>query len=261
MAEDNEINQDLIARQLDLLGYTADVAGDGREALALLGQKDYALLLTDCQMPEMDGYELARTIRQRERGGQGHLPIVAFTANVLARDVEQCHAAGMDDVIGKPTKLDDLKRTLERWLAVARPEPVKEAAMATNGASDAPAGQAPVVQLSKLAEMVGDDPAVQARLLAKFLAAGRRNLQDITAARDRGAAAELSALGHKFKSAARGMGAEALAQTCEALERQGQAGDLAACARLVDELDARFTPVAAFIEAHIETPLAGGNPQ
>ncbi|MEK7737255.1 MAG: Hpt domain-containing protein, partial [Pseudomonadota bacterium] len=149
-------------------------------------------------------------------------------------------------------KLDDLKRTLERWLAVARPEPVKEAAMATNGASDAP-----VLQLGKLAEMVGDDPAVHARLLAKFLAAGRRNLQDIAAARDRGAAAELSALGHKFKSAARGMGAEALAQTCEALEQQGKAGDLAACARLVDELDARFTPVAAFIEAH----LAGGNPQ
>ena len=119
VAEDNEINQDIIARQLGLLGYTADIAGDGREALALLGRKDYVLLLSDCQMPEMDGFELTRTIRQQE-GGQRHLPIIAYTANVLARDIEQCRAAGMDDVIGKPTKLNDLKLILEHWLSVAQ---------------------------------------------------------------------------------------------------------------------------------------------
>ncbi|MBI3523459.1 MAG: response regulator [Betaproteobacteria bacterium] len=119
VAEDNEINQEIIARQLQLLGYTADIAADGREALALLEQKKYMLLLSDCQMPEMDGYELTRSIRQQENGKR-HLPIIAFTANVLARDIEQCYAAGMDDVIGKPTKLNDLKQMLERWMAVAR---------------------------------------------------------------------------------------------------------------------------------------------
>ncbi|MBI3523456.1 MAG: PAS domain S-box protein [Betaproteobacteria bacterium] len=255
VAEDNEINQDLIARQLDLLGYTADIAGNGREALALLGRKDYRLLLSDCQMPEMDGYELARSIRQQE-GGERHLPIIAFTANVLARDIELCHAAGMDDVIGKPTKLNDLKQILERWMTAAEPAEAEKSDGA-DGAGGASAEAAPVVQISKLAEMVGDDPAVHVRLLAKFLVSARRNMEDIAAARERGAAEELGALGHKFKSAARSMGAEALAQACEALEQQGKAGDMAACARLADELDVRFAPVVKFIE----TLLAGGNPK
>ncbi|MBI3523460.1 MAG: Hpt domain-containing protein [Betaproteobacteria bacterium] len=111
--------------------------------------------------------------------------------------------------------------------------------------------ETPVVQISKLTEMVGDDPAVHARLLAKFLVSARRNLEDIAAARERGVAAEMGALGHKFKSAARSMGAEALAQACEALEHQGKAGDVAACTQQVEVLGARFAPVAVFIEAYL----------
>lgn len=104
MAEDNETNRHLISLQLSGLGYEADVAGDGREALARLAEQPYALLLTDCHMPDMDGFELTQTIRVHERESGGRLPIIALTANALQGEAERCRAAGMDDYLSKPCR-------------------------------------------------------------------------------------------------------------------------------------------------------------
>ncbi len=110
VAEDNEINQKVIRQQLALLGYAADIAEDGREALKRWESGNYALLLTDLHMPEMDGYQLTAAIRLAEQGkGKTRAPIIAFTANALKGEAEHCRAVGMDDYLSKPVQLAHLK--------------------------------------------------------------------------------------------------------------------------------------------------------
>jgi len=120
LVEDNAVNQRVAARMLERLGCAVDVAGDGREALAALARGEYRVVLMDCQMPHMDGYEAARALRRSEDGARAHVPIVALTANAMPGDVERCLAAGMDDYLAKPVRLEELKRVLERWLKKPR---------------------------------------------------------------------------------------------------------------------------------------------
>ncbi|HXL78314.1 MAG TPA: response regulator [Candidatus Eisenbacteria bacterium] len=115
IVEDNAANLKLAVRMVERLGYRADVAGNGTEALNVLGQVRYDAVLMDCQMPEMDGYEATREIRRGENDRR-HLPIIAMTASAMAGDRERCLAAGMDDYISKPVKLHIVAAVLERWL-------------------------------------------------------------------------------------------------------------------------------------------------
>jgi signal transduction histidine kinase/ActR/RegA family two-component response regulator len=117
VAEDNEINRMVIRHQLQLLGYSADIAHNGRDALRQWQSGDYALLVTDLHMPEMDGYDLALAIRARE-AGRLRIPIIALTANAAQAELERCRMVGMDDVLTKPAALADLQAMLERWTPV-----------------------------------------------------------------------------------------------------------------------------------------------
>jgi len=115
VVEDNAANLKVAVRMVERLGYRADVAGNGIEAVRVLGQLHYDAVLMDCQMPEMDGYEAARAIRRNEQEGS-RTPIIAMTASALTGDRERCLAAGMDDYISKPVKLHIVAAVLERWL-------------------------------------------------------------------------------------------------------------------------------------------------
>jgi CheY-like chemotaxis protein len=117
IAEDNAINQKVIERMVQKLGYHVNLVTNGREAIEALSHDDYGLIFMDCQMPEMDGFEACREIRKTETGFR--IPIVAITANAMKGDRERCLAAGMDDYVSKPFKQDDLRVVIERWMPIS----------------------------------------------------------------------------------------------------------------------------------------------
>ena len=148
LAEDNPVNRLVILRQLSELGYHVDAAHNGRQALKKIQERSYDLVLMDCQMPELDGYETTRRIRRMESAGQ-HLPVIAVTAHALKGDRERCLEAGMDDYLSKPYKLEELAATLERWLGTGKAsqsdsEPQQEAELRNpNGVGSDSPGQRP----------------------------------------------------------------------------------------------------------------------
>lgn len=119
VAEDNVTNRVVIGRQLGLLGYTCEMVEDGLLALDAWLTGKYALILADCNMPNMDGYDLTRTIRKGEEGAGTHATIIAITANALASDLARCKECGMDDFLSKPMKLPELKEMLVKWMPAA----------------------------------------------------------------------------------------------------------------------------------------------
>jgi CheY-like chemotaxis protein len=127
VAEDNAVNQRAAARMLEVLGCTVDVAGNGLEALEKLETSQYDLVLMDCQMPDMDGYEATREIRRRESNGRPRTTVVAMTAHALPGDREKCFEAGMDDFVAKPIRKELIAEVIERHLPPGgvAPEPAE----------------------------------------------------------------------------------------------------------------------------------------
>jgi hypothetical protein len=123
VAEDSKVNQVLVQKVLNKQGHELVVASNGHEALALLETQCFDLLLTDLQMPEMDGFELTAAIRTKERATGGHMPIIALTANAMSGDELRCRNVGMDGYLSKPISPADLARAVE---AYSSPEPTLE---------------------------------------------------------------------------------------------------------------------------------------
>ncbi|MGQ9371461.1 PAS-domain containing protein [Azospirillum sp. ST 5-10] len=238
VAEDNPTNRVVIRKQLEQLGFAAEMAVDGQDAWEALQRRDYGLLLTDCFMPEVDGYELARRVRAREGGTGRHLPIVALTASALAGEAERCLGAGMDDYLAKPVDLQSLSRVIARWLPGApapcdgTPEPA--AVPPRDGA-----GEDVVLDLGHVAATFGS--VEDARdLLAFFLDTTAPLIDAVGAQLGRGDAEEGRRAAHAASGAARTAGAVELAVLCGRIETAAADGDLAAARDHAARLHAAF---------------------
>lgn len=243
VAEDNETNRKVILHQLGLLGYRADVTSDGRKALERWESGDYALLLTDLHMPEMDGYQLTAAIRADE-AGKRHIPIVALTANALKGEAEHCRVAGMDDYLSKPARLADLKIMLKKWLPAA----VEVGADSPDAQATATPSAAPV-DVSVLVGLVGNDPEVIHELLQDFRRSAAKIAAELQAACAMGQTTAVDAAAHKLKSSAYSVGAIALGELCAAIEQAGKAGQVDALTTLLP----RFVTELAIVDEYLES--------
>ena len=242
VAEDNETNRKVIVQQLGLLGYRADVTSDGRKALERWESGDYALLLTDLHMPEMDGYQLTAAIRADEAGNQ-HIPIVALTANALKGEAEHCRASGMDDYLSKPARLADLKIMLEKWL----PANVDTEADSPDAQATAASPAVPV-DVSVLVGLVGNDPLVIHELLQDFRGSAAKIAAELQAACAAGQATAADAAAHKLKSSAYSVGALALGELCAEIEQAGKTGQVDALIVLLPRFEAELAIVDEYLE-------------
>jgi CheY-like chemotaxis protein len=226
IAEDDAVNQKVILRQIEMLGFAAEVADNGAEALRLWLAGDYALLLTDLHMPDLDGYGLAEAIRAQEavRGvaSEGRMPILAVTANALRGEATRARAAGMDEYLTKPLQLHQLKTALRKWLPRDRldtlPAELDEAPdVATAG---------PALDVAVLKALIGDDPAVVHDFLVEYRTQARRLAIDLRSAHDADDIREIGAIAHKLKSSSRAVGALKLGDLCAGLENACRSGSL-----------------------------------
>jgi CheY-like chemotaxis protein/HPt (histidine-containing phosphotransfer) domain-containing protein len=243
VAEDNETNQKVFVHQIRILGHRCDIVDNGRSALQRWRQGDYALVLTDCHMPEMDGYELTRAIR-REEGEHRRTPIVAITADALKGTKEHCLAAGMDDYLSKPIQLHELQQKLKQWLPQGEASDGRQKISPT----DMVIAGNQVVDPGALIEVLGvEDKVLFAEFYLDFLRTGEQSVSAVRAAYDGRQNNEVGALAHRLKSSARTIGAHALADCCLALEQAGKSGDWPGIDEHVTELPNHFLDVQKWI--------------
>lgn len=216
VAEDYAANRQLLARQLCKLGYEADFAADGVEALKMWQATPYCLILTDCNMPVMDGLELASRIRDIERDLGGHVPIVAISANTVAQDIEACLDSGMDAYLSKPIQLEELEKVCTKF---ALP-PTRVAAAAL------PAEEKIGSRLQHLMAFLGEvEPQELFRLAEVFVGSLQETLAEIGAGERNADATALVQAAHKLKSALRTIGEETLAELAATVEAAAKASD------------------------------------
>ena len=240
VAEDHEINQRVTVGMLERLGYRADVAADGREAVDAVARAHYGLVLMDCQMPGMDGYEAAAAIRRQEAGGR-RLPIIALTADSSEGARERCIAAGMDDLVPKPLDRGRLREVLRRWLpdgpheaesADAHSEPERHAV----ASEPEPA----TLDVERLKAAVGADRAKLRRYLDLFASSTGTLLAQLAPAVEKRDAGAVSRMAHSLKGTCGSVGAQQMALLAGALEAAVERADWPAASGLGRDLELCF---------------------
>lgn len=250
LAEDNPVNQKVALRMLERIGFSADVANNGLEALNALEQKTYDIILMDMQMPEMDGLEATRRIV--DKYDESSRPyIIALTANAMQGDRERCIAAGMNDYISKPIRMEDLHEAFDRC-------PVKPKAEEAAGEEEEASTVINFQVLDELVAMLGNDIDFASGLIHDFLEDGEDLLGNIRSALEGGNAAELERAAHTLKSSSATFGAIEAAQVCKELEEQGKHGQLdkAGTQAKLGELEKLFKTVSKELLAYIERQTA-----
>jgi CheY-like chemotaxis protein len=254
LVDDHPINRMLLLRQVNTLGYAAETADDGLQALSLWKSGRFGIVVTDCNMPRMDGYELARSIRRLE-GAQAarRVPIIACTANAMRGEREKCHAAGMDDHLIKPIQIRQLASKLER----GRPLPADGRTGGADRTAPATATtqqherQEDLVDLALIDETFGNDPAAMNSILAALRTAHEQDadvLRQAVADRDLARVVHAS---HRMLGAGRMIGAREFSAVCQELEDSSRAGDWQAVSGAMPAFDAQWARLKVYLDAAV----------
>jgi signal transduction histidine kinase/DNA-binding response OmpR family regulator len=240
LVEDNPINQGVGSAMLRKLGLQVDVANDGREGVERVRAGDFDLVLMDCQMPVLDGYEATAAIRALADPRRAGLPIIALTANAMQGDPEKCRAAGMDGFLGKPYTLAALQTTLMRWLPLVGEAVAPGAAVAPRPEPAPESVQLNEATLKMLLELdPAGGPGLLRDLLNGYIADSTRQLEHIEASLAAADAAAVARSAHALKSSSANVGADGLSALFRDLEQLGRHARL-------DEARALHSRVKAF---------------
>ena len=243
VVDDHPVNRMLLQQQLQRLGLQSDIEAYAIVALAHWQERHYDLVITDCHMPEMDGYEFTRNIRELERqSGAPRIPIIAWTANVLADEAERCNTAGMDDLLTKPTELAVLRAMLVKWL----PKGVTSAPQAVVAEQHSKEAAFDVAVLNRFVS--GHE--VQREMLRVYEKQMRLDLDELQSALQQEDSAATVSVAHRIKGASRMVGALELGDLCERIEHAVKRGELGAARTLADSVLA--TAFARFRAASAE---------
>ncbi|MEK7675611.1 MAG: response regulator [Verrucomicrobiota bacterium] len=265
----------LALSQLEHLGYGADAVANGLEVLEALQRISYDLILMDCQMPEMDGYEATRHIRQAEQGmaHRGKLKfsirIIAMTANAMQGDREKCLEAGMNDYISKPVEEEALQAALERWVPPAASRAVETAAatppagqepaakpdpaLGAEAAVGAPPPDEPPVDIKRLTKLVFGNPKKLREMIDMYLTQANLIVTNLGLAVQAGNAAEVASLAHKCVGSSATCGMNAVVPSLRELERLGKEGKLDGTQALHLEARRQLDRIQQFLTEHIRT--------
>jgi CheY-like chemotaxis protein len=233
LAEDNLVNQKVGRQTLAKIGYKVDVVSNGAEAIAAWETGRYHLILMDCQMPMMDGYQAAREIRLREHG-TGHIPIIALTADAMQGTEQQCREAGMDDYLTKPLDRTRLSKTIDRHLSSAD-FTLKIAKSATRSPPPQVSADAPV-DWDHIVSVSDGDHEFARELVQLFIDAGDASLREIREALERGDLAAMGSAAHSFKGSSANIHAESASTAAGRLEEAARAGNIDQLAELEGQL-------------------------
>jgi CheY-like chemotaxis protein/HPt (histidine-containing phosphotransfer) domain-containing protein len=237
LVDDHPVNRMVLMRQVNMLGYAAEDAENGVVALKMWRSGRFAAVITDCNMPEMNGYELARNIRSVEAADRRpRTPIIACTANALEGEAENCLAAGMDDYVPKPIQIGILAEKLDRWAPFP---PAHGPAQVT----------ASPIDNAVLAEITDGDDTLAREILHRFRRYNSEDAASLKAAVDATDLRQVTDASHRIKGASRTVGAVALATVCEHLERAGRANDWLAISSHMDAFRHEVHRLDRFIES------------
>ena len=239
VVEDTEVNQAVAAHMLKKIGFRSRIAENGVKALEALAERSYAVVLMDCQMPELDGYETTRAIRLREGGGP-RIPIIAMTANSMKGERERCLAAGMDEYLSKPLRNRTLTDALARWVGSASDgDPTPDEAGAGDGDEASQLLHEPVV-----AELEALDGELFASLLSLYFDEAEEHMSVLRDAATKGDELAVARRAHQLKGASATMGAALVTQIASELETAAKSGDLSFANALVDRLRSALAQTA-----------------
>jgi CheY-like chemotaxis protein len=269
LVEDNPVNQKVALHILKRLGYRADVAGNGLEALEAVERQRYDLVLMDVQMPELDGLEATRRICARWPRAERPY-VIGMTANAMPEDREQCLAAGMDDYLSKPVQVPSLVEALGRGYATngrcdVGPECSQPGAavlpISLPGKTVPPSPANPVLEPSALRElqtMVGEDaPEIYVQVIQSYLETAPQLLAEMGQALAGGKAPVLLRAAHTLKSSSALLGAVELSDLCRAMEIVAKTGDLRGLAETVAQTQAEYERVKTALELEQFAEMGG----
>ncbi len=256
LVEDNVVNQELCMEMFSSLGCSTTIATSGEEALDILLHESFDIIFMDCQMPGLDGYETTRILRRREEKLDQHTPVVALTAYAMAEDRDKCLAAGMDDYLSKPFKLEQLRQMLIKWagnrdtLTEPTTVDVPDRGLENKNAGDVVVEPSVIEELRMLEKASGKK--FFSKSLQKFFANSPKYIQAMELALEKGDFDSMSFNAHTFKGTTGFMGAIKLSSLCLEMEQKAKKRDSNGLENILDEIKKEYEKVRQYLSQFVD---------